>query len=69
MTTIAFRGQSITLAQVVKAAGLDKSGGQAKMLVRGGTVFVNGKVERQPGRKLVASDSFRVADGSELKVI
>jgi ribosome-associated protein len=69
MTTIVLRGESITLAQAVKAAGLADSGGQAKHLVRGGTVLVNGQVETQPGRQLVAGDSFRVADGPEWRVV
>lgn len=58
MTQIILRGANITLAQAVKAAGLAGSGGQAKYLIRDGKVTVNGAVERQPGRKLVAGDSF-----------
>src|SRR5260221_9378171 len=52
MTTLQLRGEHITLAQALKAAGLADSGGQAKHLVRAGTVTVNGARETQPGRKL-----------------
>jgi ribosome-associated protein len=65
MTTLPLKGDHITLAQAVKAAGLAESGGQAKQLVRSGTVTVNGTIETRPGRKLVAGDRFRVAEGPE----
>ena len=44
------------------------SGGQAKHLVRSGTVTVNDSVETQPGRKLRAGDRFRVGEGDEWTV-
>jgi ribosome-associated protein len=65
MTTLTLNGDHITLAQAVKAAGFAGSGGQAKHLVRGGSVTVNGAVETQPGRKLFAGDRFAVAGGTE----
>ena len=63
--TIPLRGEHITLAQAVKAAGLAGTGGEAKDLVRGGGVSVNGTVVTQPGRKLRAGDRFGVAGGPE----
>ncbi|HLN30771.1 MAG TPA: RNA-binding S4 domain-containing protein [Gemmataceae bacterium] len=63
MADILLRGNSITLAQAVKAAGLADSGGQAKHIVRQGQVKVNDLVENQPGRKLFAGDIFRLDDG------
>jgi ribosome-associated protein len=68
-TTITLRGQHITLAQALKAAGLASSGGEAKHIVRAGTVTVNGAVETHPGRKLVAGDRFGVAGAPEWSVI
>ena len=65
MTTLTLRGDYITLAQAVKAAGLADTGGQAKYLVREGDVSVNGVVATQPGRKLYPGDRFRVRDGAE----
>ena len=62
MPTLTLHGESITLAQAVKAAGLADSGGQAKHLVRDGGVRVNGVVETRPGRKLVRGDRFQVGD-------
>jgi ribosome-associated protein len=63
--TIPLRGEYITLAQAVKAAGLADSGGQAKHLVRSGGVTVNGAAVTQPGRKLRAGDRFGAAGGGE----
>jgi len=66
--TLTLKGEHITLAQAVKAAGIADSGGQAKHLVRGGTVMVNGVIVAQPGHKLVAGDCFRLVDGPEWTV-
>jgi ribosome-associated protein len=63
--TLALRGDHITLAQAVKAAGLADSGGQAKVFVREGLVTVNGEPVTQPGRKLRAGDRFGTAEGGE----
>jgi ribosome-associated protein len=68
MPTLTLRGEHITLAQALKAAGLADSGGQAKHLVRGGSVTVNGRVEVQPGRKLHNGDRFRVNGQEEWAV-
>jgi ribosome-associated protein len=68
MNTLPLRRDHITLAQAVKAAGLAGSGGQAKVLIREGQAVVNGVVELQPGRKLVAGDRFTIIDGPEWTV-
>ena len=68
MPTLPLNGDHITLARALKAAGLAASGGEAKHVVRGGDVRVNGAVETHPGRKLVAGDRFAVGDGSEWSV-
>jgi ribosome-associated protein len=65
MTPFVLHGNHITLAQAVKAVGLAGSGGQAKHLVRNGTVTVNGTVEVQPGRKLFAGDRFQASGEDE----
>jgi ribosome-associated protein len=65
MSTIVLRGDHVTLAQALKAAGVVGSGGQAKAVIRDGQVSVNGAVERQPGRKLRRGDRFALAGGGE----
>jgi ribosome-associated protein len=63
--TLALRGEHITLARALKAVGLADTGGQAKVLVRTGTVLVNGTAETQPGRKLRAGDRFGPQGGGQ----
>jgi ribosome-associated protein len=62
---LTLRGDHITLAQALKVVGAAETGGQAKVLVRTGTVLVNGVVETQPGRKLRAGDRFGPQGGGE----
>jgi ribosome-associated protein len=68
MPELPLRGEYITLAQAVKAAGLADTGGQAKYLIRDGAVIVNGAVEIRPGRKLQAGDRFRLGENDEWTV-
>jgi len=51
-----------TLGQALKAASLVGSGGEAKVLVQAGEVFVNGEVETRRGRRLVEGDVVEVGD-------
>lgn len=51
------RGEFITLDALLKATGLASSGGEAKALIVGGAVQVNGEVETRRGRKLRAGDT------------
>ncbi len=60
MPALPLRGEHVTLAQAMKAAGFADTGGQAKALVREGEVTVNGQVETRPGRKLFSGDRFGV---------
>lgn len=46
----------IKLGQALKAANLVSSGVEAKFLINDGLVLVNGKIETQRGKKLIAGD-------------
>lgn len=46
----------IDLSQLLKAAGLAMSGGEAKMFVKEGLVMVNGEPESRKRRKLRGGD-------------
>jgi ribosome-associated protein len=52
----------ITLGQALKASDLVGSGGEAKVLIQGGEVLVNGEVETRRGRKLQPGDVVEVGD-------
>ena len=56
MEIIKIRDEYIKLGQALKLAGLSDSGVDAKYAVQDGLVKVNGQVEYQRGKKLVAGD-------------
>ena len=58
----------ITLGDALKLAGVVPTGGQAKWLVRGGRVAVNGQVERRRGRRLRPGDRIAV-DGLGYRIV
>lgn len=69
METVKIRDEFIKLGQALKLAGLVESGVDAKFVVQDGLVKVNGQVETQRGKKLVAGDiveyngdSFKISD-------
>ena len=62
METIHLREDFIKLAQALKAAGLVESGVEAKLVIQDGQVKVNGQVEYQRGKKLVAGDIVEFED-------
>lgn len=57
----------ITLGQFLKAANLVASGGEAKVFIADGRVFVNGVIEQRRGHKLVAGDVVQV-EGAAARV-
>ena len=56
-TTDAGHGQPISLNDFIKTSGLVGTGGQAKLLIQGGDVVVNGEVETRRRRKLWPGDT------------
>lgn len=61
------QGQTIRLDQFMKLSGLAMSGGQAKHLIQGGYVFVNGELETHRSKKLQPGD--RVALGDQVVTV
>ncbi len=57
---LVLRGEHITLEALLKASGL-AGGGEAKALIAGGAVQVNGEAETRRGRKLRAGDVVQAA--------
>jgi ribosome-associated protein len=58
------RDGTIRLGQLLKAAGLVDTGGEAKLLLAEGRVTVNGELETRRGRQLTAGDVIAVGDAS-----
>ncbi len=67
MEIIKLREDFIKLGQVLKAAGLVESGVDAKFVIQDGLVKVNGQIEIQRGKKLVAGDVVEF-DGQQIKI-
>lgn len=61
MREVAIRGESITLGQLLKFAGIVGSGAEAKVLLAAERVLVNGAPEPRRGRKLGRGDEVRAA--------
>jgi ribosome-associated protein len=56
MKTVTLKEEYIKLGQALKAAGLVDSGVEAKIVITGGEVKVNGEVDERRGRKLYDGD-------------
>ena len=57
---VPIRDETIRLGQFLKLAGLVDAGSDAKPLLAGGDVRVNGQVETRRGRQLVKGDVVSV---------
>jgi ribosome-associated protein len=58
---VVVRGVPIELCQFIKFGGLSTSGGEAKQLIAEGSVLLNGVLEKQKRKKLLAGDQVTVA--------
>ena len=58
MEKITIRDEFIKLGQAMELAGLIDSGVEAKEVIQGGQVQVNGETDLRRGRKLVPGDTF-----------
>jgi S4 domain protein YaaA len=68
MKTFDIRDEYITLGQLLKAADVIDTGGQAKALLAEGDVLVNGEKETRRGRKLYPGDTVQVRGFDTIKV-
>ena len=67
MEVIKLREDFIKLGQALKACNLVESGVDAKFVIQDGLVKVNGNIEVQRGKKLVAGDIVEF-DGEQIKI-
>jgi len=61
---VAISTDTIRLGQLLKLAGLVDSGSDAKFLLAGGEVVVNGEPETRRGRQVRAGDVVSLGDAS-----
>ena len=62
MQSIKINGEFIKLDALLKFANLVSSGGEAKILIADGQVFVNDEVCTQRGKKLRSGDKISLAN-------
>jgi len=67
MRDVEIRQEPVELYKLLKFEGLASSGGQAKMVIADGLVRLNGNVETQKRKKIVAGDVVEFA-GEKLRV-
>ena len=60
MISFKIEGDFIKLDQLLKAADVVDSGGQAKIFINAGLVKVNGEVVTQRGKKIVPGDEVEM---------
>jgi ribosome-associated protein len=65
---VPIRGDVIRLGQLLKLAGLADDGTEAKHLIAGGRVTVNGEPETRRGRQLRGGDEVAAA-GEAVRVV
>jgi ribosome-associated protein len=62
MKDVEISRQPIELYKLLKFEGLAASGGEAKAFIEAGQVLLNGVVETQKRKKLVAGDCIEIGD-------
>jgi ribosome-associated protein len=67
MREVQIKGDVIRLGQLLQVAGIVDSGGEAKALLAGDGVTVNGEPESRRGRQLRAGDVLAAA-GQQVRV-
>jgi ribosome-associated protein len=66
--TVAIRTETIALGALLKWAGVAATGGEAKTLIAGRRVLVNGQVETRRGRRVGDGDLVAVQGGPTMLV-
>jgi ribosome-associated protein len=56
MRTVEITKQPVDLFKILKFEGLVATGGEAKLVIADGQVFVNGDIETRKRRKIVTGD-------------
>lgn len=67
--TVTLDERPINLTQVLKLGGCAQSGGEAKVLIAGGQVRVNGQIELRKRCKLKAGDTIEIEGGPSIVLL
>lgn len=69
MRTIEINHQPVELYKILKFESMANSGGEAKLMIAQGYVRVNGEVELQKRKKIIAGDVIEFADDKATVVL
>jgi ribosome-associated protein len=58
MRSVIITREPVELYEILKCEGLVGTGGEAKLVIGGGLVLVNGEVETRKRRKIVGGDTI-----------
>jgi len=67
MRDVEITKEPVELYKILKFEGMLPSGGEAKLVIADGQVLVNGKVETQKRKKIVAGDTIEFA-GEKIRI-
>lgn len=67
METIKINQEPVELFKILKFEGLAESGGHAKAMIESGLLLLNGNIETQKRKKIVAGDILTI-DNNEYKI-
>ncbi len=62
MRVVEITREPVELYKILKFEGMVASGGEAKMVIAGGYVLLNGEVETRKRKKIVSGDIIEFAD-------
>ncbi|HOA91608.1 MAG: S4 domain-containing protein YaaA [Bacillota bacterium] len=65
---VVIKTETIKLEQFLKWAGVVQTGGEAKLLIQDGYVYVNGEEELRRGRQLKEGDLVEIEGSGKFKV-
>ncbi|CEK11807.1 RNA-binding S4 domain-containing protein [Legionella hackeliae] len=60
MTDVFINKEPVELFKILKFEGIASSGAEAKDMIAAGTVLVNGIIEKQKRKKMVAGDTIEL---------
>lgn len=61
MRKVEITSEPVELYKILKFEGMTSSGGEAKLAIEQGLVFVNGKVETRKRKKIISGDTIEFA--------
>ncbi|NLW41171.1 MAG: RNA-binding S4 domain-containing protein [Tissierellia bacterium] len=69
MREIEIKTDFIKLDQLIKFAGIAQTGGESKNIIKNGTVYVNGRIVKERGKKIRKGDVIEIEGIEKIIVV